>query len=1136
MADVVRYWRAVEYFTPQRLEEPSPRNGVCAVTSTQPLPWESTTAKRDRRGSDQRHTVYLGVFDLRRVAQSLRKSLGSPAQDPDDGRIRRQSGWSALASLTLDGEGRYIKDSLALSTCGWAVGHVRRLKNDDWFTLFDDAQNTLEMVASGIGYGVVTPRRAGADGGARVAGIAGWTLAAVTGGVSTIVPVLVSAAAPWINHLGALLLEKVGGALSDKANDAIRQKATRDATGAEAGRQPRDVGTHPFTRDDLTALTEWAAQALDVTGALEPNRIWVRSSTVRAGSEPPSTDMLKSFQADDLADVATALRRGDVGRALRDYLTADDDVDTEGRADVRATPRLVLDGLGPLSVPAGGWPGRHNLVASQQFAVNQAFHDLAAPGGRGLRAVNGPPGTGKSTLLKDIVAGVVVERARVLATLPTARAAFGTPALRWKTKEGRDRVIRPLLPALTGYEMVVASSNNTAVENVSRDLPRSSAVDVDQFSATNYFAEQAQLLSGEPDSWGMVAAVLGKREHRRRFVDAYWARGSDDDQRVGLHERLKAARRPDGTTVSWQDAVAAFDAASERVERLRSARGACADNVVRPDRPVATAGALAQDVVEARSRLQAARTVLQRATVAAQGAHDERSGADRDVDAAVAALESCRSARPGWLHRVFRRDDYVSWHERLVSRETDLDEMRTRRTRALEREGRAAAAENEARRSEESVGVEVDIVEQRAAAYEQAVATWGDAVPGPEWDATCADRAAMERRERSAPWSDPEFTRARADLFLAALDLHEALLVEGSDVVRRNLAATMDVVNGNVPHDVPARHIRAAWQMLFLAVPVVSTTFDSLPRMFDRLGREDLGWLIVDEAGQVPPQQAVGALWRARRAIVVGDPLQIEPVVTVDLDVQNLLRKHFAVDAAWMPARRSAQATADRVTPLGTYLPFGEDDVWVGLPLRVHRRCDDPMFTISNTIAYDRSMVDGVGERPPARLLRQNTWIDVPAGPDRWNPLDGQWAASLLRQIDKRGREELSSGTRDSWDLRENVFVISPYKSVADQLRRSLAAWLPMDKVGTIHTAQGQEAEVVILVLGGSVTDLSREVWAARTPNVLNVAVSRARRQLAVIGDLGRWSKQRHFSVLAGCVGDEPRAIKRVDGTAPPRW
>jgi len=94
------------------------------------------------------------------------------------------------------------------------------------------------------------------------------------------------------------------------------------------------------------------------------------------------------------------------------------------------------------------------------------------------------------------------------------------------------------------------------------------------------------------------------------------------------------------------------------------------------------------------------------------------------------------------------------------------------------------------------------------------------------------------------------------------------------------------------------------------------------------------------------------------------------------------------------------------------------------------------------------------------------------------------------------------------------VISISPFRDVARQLstrarsHRGLVA-------GTVHTAQGRQADIVILVLGSDPAREGARRWAAQTPNLLNVAVSRAKRRLYVIGDRSSWGRQSHFDELA---------------------
>ncbi|MBC3843278.1 hypothetical protein GXW82_32915 [Streptacidiphilus sp. 4-A2] len=161
-------------------------------------------------------------------------------------------------------------------------------------------------------------------------------------------------------------------------------------------------------------------------------------------------------------------------------------------------------------------------MLSQQVAVNATQHELADAAG--LFAVNGPPGTGKTTALRDDFAAVVVERARRLAVLQLPSKAFTADkvdSFSWKSAE-YTRTVRPLKPEYTGFEMVLASANNGAVENISTQIPARAALGSMWRDDADYFAEQAtRLLKGVP-AWGAVAARLGSKKNRIEFVNRFW--------------------------------------------------------------------------------------------------------------------------------------------------------------------------------------------------------------------------------------------------------------------------------------------------------------------------------------------------------------------------------------------------------------------------------------------------------------------------------------------------------------------------------------------------------------------------------------------------------------------------------------
>lgn len=67
------------------------------------------------------------------------------------------------------------------------------------------------------------------------------------------------------------------------------------------------------------------------------------------------------------------------------------------------------------------------------------------------------------------------------------------------------------------------------------------------------------------------------------------------------------------------------------------------------------------------------------------------------------------------------------------------------------------------------------------------------------------------------------------------------------------------------------------------------------------------------------------------------------------------IRKKHNVSETFVSKDASVQTLIDRISPYG-YL--NEKD-WIGVPLWVHRRCNDPMFSISNEVSYNNKMVQG---------------------------------------------------------------------------------------------------------------------------------------------------------------------------------
>jgi hypothetical protein len=700
--------------------------------------------------------------------------------------------------------------------------------------------------------------------------------------------------------------------------------------------------------------------------------------------------------------------------------------------------------------------------------------------------------------------------------------------------------------SLIGHEIVVASSNNKAVENISREIPSAAAIANDLHLPARYFQSISDIIAAgkgpikDGATWGLAAAVLGNSANRNAFVQSfYWhkKRGMALYLKAVLGGDLPDDAEDDGEETDEQKVLDVITIEQpprseiEALERWRTARHRFLDklkNVERLQKQAQNVYEAVQQRPTSVHRVDEAARDLQEAKQALAVAIGKREiSSRRHVEAMEAERKAAddraamQSLRPGFFSRLFFTRSYREWRAQMASAQLFLSNMRKELKSAAEVEQQAtratALAQNKVSERESEERGARTALNQITATIEAMRLKMG---------AGLADEQLWMqedgRLQLTSPWIFDEWQQARDSLFVEAFALHRAFIDAAAKPLRHNLRAALDVIKGRTlsERQEPAR--RSLWASLFLVVPVISTTFASTARLFGPLGSEQLGWLLIDEAGQAVPQAAVGAIWRAKRVIVMGDPLQIQPVVSTPPKLIRSIFGEFKVNTEnWAAPEMSTQTLTDRVSWFGTDIHTNDGDIWVGSPLRVHRRCENPMFKISNFVAYDGLMVYGTlpSDSPIGKILGESVWIDnlTADAIGKWSEFEGRCAVELLGKL-------LDAGLEDP-----DIFFVTPFRIVAQKLRemirhnRAIADRLPgaiwewtRDRVGTVHTFQGKEADTVVIVLGAP-ADISAGArrWAGHPPNLLNVAVTRAKRRIYVIGNRDAWREAGAFSHLA---------------------
>src|SRR5258708_5796457 len=167
----------------------------------------------------------------------------------------------------------------------------------------------------------------------------------------------------------------------------------------------------PVDRRTLETARNYFITSLGMSSAFLGNHSFaIRTYEYYTSPEAPDPVLLNSFFVGDLIKAGGLFKEGKAPQKLQRYIGLKKPAE---RKDLLNDKDAFEKALSPSLMSPARWPGagRHPLVVLQQAAVDLALSELKT---EGILAVNGPPGTGKTTLLRDIVAGVVSSRAEAM--------------------------------------------------------------------------------------------------------------------------------------------------------------------------------------------------------------------------------------------------------------------------------------------------------------------------------------------------------------------------------------------------------------------------------------------------------------------------------------------------------------------------------------------------------------------------------------------------------------------------------------------------------------------------------------------------------------------------------------------------
>lgn len=257
--------------------------------------------------------------------------------------------------------------------------------------------------------------------------------------------------------------------------------------------------------------------------------------------------------------------------------------------------------------------------------------------------------------------------------------------------------------------------------------------------------------------------------------------------------------------------------------------------------------------------------------------------------------------------------------------------------------------------------------------------------------------------------------------------------------------------------------------------------------------------VVFDEASQCDIASALPLLYRAKKAVVIGDPQQLNHVSRISREFDFDILKSKGLDmsyAQWMYSTQSLFDLAASFTPKE-----------YRFELKEHHRSHPDIISFSNSVYYGNRLRQATKLSSLVKSDKNSkaiSWVEIQGKTDRGidggalNEAEAQAVVEKLKEISLSG-------------YKGSVGVVTPFRkqvqTIEALLKKESALYSKLIAnnnlhINTAHGFQGDERDLMLLSVVLTPTASPTVVkYMQNESNVFNVAVTRARAELIVFGD-----------------------------------